>query len=428
MNQVKLINVQPVARRVLLLLPLLLAIAGTWVAGHWFFANVFAEVVPAAGDAGRESLLWALQAGPDDPLTHRAWAGLARRGFTPAEQQTAVQQLTEAARLSPHDYRIWIDLGQTRQQIDDAEGAEKALRQAVALAPHYAAPRWFLGNFLLRKGRNDEAFAELRQAADADPEYRPQFYNAVWQVSGKDVAWLQRAAGDKPEARAELARYLLSQQRPDDALQVWTALDAATQKQFAALGETMLRGFIDAKKYQAALSVARGLAASAETAPALGQITNGGFEQPDDKSAFAWQAQTVAQAQIGTDTARQHSGKNSLRVNFKATGALDFRNIAQLVAVTPGTRYRLDFYVRTDTLKTAGPPLVQVLDAATLQVLAGSAAAPAGTSKDWLPASVTFAARSEGVIVRLARESCGTDTSCPIFGTVWYDDFNLARL
>ena len=31
----------------------------------------------------------------------------------------------------------------------------------------------------------------------------------------------------------------------------------------------------------------------------------------------------------------------------------------------------------------------------------------------------------EGVLVRIGRESCGPDTVCPIFGTVWYDDFNL---
>ncbi len=424
MNQLQLINAQSAVVRVALLVAVLCAGAGAWVAGRWYFANVFAEVAPAAGENGRNTLLWARGAGPRDPLTHRALGGLERRSFDPEASRRAVADYEEAVRLSPFDYRIWIDLGQARQQLEDLAGAEKALRRAAALAPNYAAPRWYLGNFLLRAGRNDEAFAELRQAAEADPNYRPQFYSAVWQVAEKDLPTLQRAAGETPGARADLAQFLLSQQRADDALKVWNSLNRQEKQQFAQLGDGMLRGFIEAKKYHAAVSVARGLAASEETAPALGRITNGGFEDTG-AGTFAWQVNSVAQAQSGTDTARKHGGNNSLRVNFKVTQKLDWANVTQLVAVDAGGRYRLGCHVFTDSLKSAGPPVVQILDAATNQILAVSAPLGKDTAKSWQPVSVAFVARGEGVIVRLARESCGVETICPIFGTIWFDDFNL---
>lgn len=427
MSQITFIDLQSKARRVLLLLALLPVIGGAWLVGRIFFANVFAEVAPSAGEAGRNSVLWAVRTAPNDPLAHRALGGLERRSFDLAAQQRAAQQFTEAARLSPHDYRIWIDLGQTRQQIDDFAGAEQALRRAVEAAPHYAAPRWFLGNFLLRQGRYDESFVELQRACDANAEYRPQFYNAVWQVSGKNLDLLRRAAGDTASARADLASFLVNQQRPEDALQVWNSLQPQEKQQFAALGATLSQGFLASKKYHAALSVVRGLAASEESAPKVGQITDGGFEAVNANGAFDWQTQPSPQAQSGLDTARQHGGKQSLRVNFKSTGALDFRNVTQLVAVESGARYRLEWFVRTDSLKTAGPPVVQILDAATQQIIATSEPTPTGTSKNWLPAAVSFATRGEGVIVRLAREGCGTETSCPIFGTVWFDDFTLNR-
>jgi tetratricopeptide (TPR) repeat protein len=428
MQQLQLINAKTLPTRVALLVIVLCAAAGAWVAGRWYFANVFAEVAPAAGEKGRGTLLWAQGAGPRDPLTHRAMGGLERRGFDPEAQRRAVANYEEAARLSPFDYRIWIDLGQARQQVEDAAGAEKAFRRAVGLAPNYAAPRWYLGNFLLRAERREEAFAELRQAAEADPTYRPQFYSAVWQTSGKDLSTLQRAAGETAGARADLAQFLLSRQRADDALQVWNSLNPQEKKQFAGLGEGMLRGFIEAKKYQAAVSVARGFAVSEETAPTIGRLTNNGFEDAAGAGPFGWQINSVAQAQTITDTARKRSGNNSLRVSFRVTSRLDWANVSQLVAVDAGGRYRLECQVYTDNLKSAATPVVQVLDAATSQILATSAPLAPGTSKTWLPVSVAFAARGEGVIVRLARESCGAETTCPLFGTVWYDDFNLQRL
>ena len=428
MSQLKIINTQAAVVRVALLVIVLSAAAGAWAAGRWFFANVLAEAVAGAGEPGRQTLLWAQTAGPRDPLTHRALGGLERRSFDPAAKSRAVRDYEEAVRLSPFDYRIWLDLGQARQQAEDAAGAEKAFRRAVGLAPRYAAPRWFLGNFLLRAGRLDEAFAELQRASDADPGYRPQFFNAVWQVSDKDLPTLQRAAGPTSAARADLAQFLLGQQRPNDALNVWNSLSGQEKKQFAQLGEGMRDGFLAAKKYHAALSVARGLATTEENAPTIGRVTNSGFEDAAATGPFAWQANSVAQAQTGTDTARKHSGNNSLRVNFKITSNLAWANVTQLLAVDAGGRYRLSVYVYTDSLKSAGPPVLQILDAPTQQILASSAPLPTGSSKGWQLVSVAFAARGEGVILRLARESCGADTTCPIFGTVWYDDFSLERL
>jgi tetratricopeptide (TPR) repeat protein len=425
MNQLQLINAQSAVLRVVLLVAVLCAAAGAWVAGRWFFANVFAEVVPAAGEKGRDTLLWAQQAAPRDPLTHQALGRVDKRSLDPAAQRRAVQHYEEAARLSPYDYRIWGELGLARQQTEDLDGAEKALRRCVALAPHYAEPRWFLGNFLLRAGRYDEAFAELQRAADGNAEYRPQFFNAVWQVSGQDLNTLQRAAGPTPGARADLAQFLLSQQRADAALNVWNSLQPQEKQQFAALGESMLRGFIEAQKYHAAVTVAQGLAAAPDAAPVVGSITNGGFEDAPRNGPFDWQANSVAQVQTGTDTARKHSGNNSLRVNFKVTKNLDWANVGQLVAVAAGGRYRLEFFVRTDSLKSAGPPVVRVLDAGTGQVLASSPPLGQGTNKDWQPVSVPFAARGEGVIIRLTRETCGNEATCPIFGTIWFDDFKL---
>ena len=56
----------------------------------------------------------------------------------------------------------------------------------MELAPAYAYPHWYLGNLYLRNGRYNEAFAELRRAAEADPELLPQQFSLSWEVYKND--------------------------------------------------------------------------------------------------------------------------------------------------------------------------------------------------------------------------------------------------
>ena len=65
------------------------------------------------------------------------------------------------------------------EQEGNIAESETALRRAVALAPAYSFPHWYLGNLLLRNNRFDEAFPELRTATEADNELRPQLFNFV---------------------------------------------------------------------------------------------------------------------------------------------------------------------------------------------------------------------------------------------------------
>ena len=157
MMQMQHINAQSIAVRVVLLLVVLGAVTGAWVAGRWYLANVFAEIVPGTGEKGRATLLWAQGAGPRDPLTHRALGGLDRRSLDPEANRRAVGRDEEAARLSPFDYRIWIDLGQARQQAEDGAGAEKAFRRARSLRRRVCTlPQWRFrrcGGGLLRARR-----------------------------------------------------------------------------------------------------------------------------------------------------------------------------------------------------------------------------------------------------------------------------------
>jgi hypothetical protein len=423
-DQLTLVNVDAPWRRALLVVPAALALWCAWAGGRWFVGDTLANYPPNEQFARAAERL-----APADPQAHFTVGVYARRSFEPAALDETVREFARATALSPHDYRLWMELGRAREQAGDAAGGERALGRARELAPNYVMPRWYLGNLLLRAGRDEEAFVELRGAAESDPGLRGPIFASVWTIFGGDVGRVTAAIGGSPAVRGELVTYLIGQKRTDDALKLWATLGAEEKRAQRAAGDALVDALLGAKRINAALSVFR--EASPEGArAAAGQITNGGFEgDAAGKRAFDWTVTPVAQAQTGVDPNVRHSGARSLRVSFNAPSSIQYANVLQLVAVEPGARYRLEFFVRTDGLKSVATLVVDVVGAKQGgAALATSAPAPAGTN-DWQQVALEFGVPqdADGVVLLIRRQPC-KDEACPIFGKIWYDDFSLQRV
>src|SRR5262245_16345070 len=153
---------------------LLLLAAGVWsyYVVRWYLGNTLAEYFdPNAGTLAAAN--WAASMAPDDPLAHWRIGQVTQKTLPLDKQVAAIGEYEKAVSLSPNDYRFWMTLGTAQEQAGNPAQAELALKRAVALAPAYAYPRWYLGNLYLRSGRYDEAFAELRQASQADLDLMP---------------------------------------------------------------------------------------------------------------------------------------------------------------------------------------------------------------------------------------------------------------
>src|SRR5207245_7295966 len=118
---------------------------------------------------------------------------------------------------------------------DEWQGAVAALGESVALAPAYAKPHWLLGNLLIRTGQVDEAFRELRFAADRDPSLLPNVIDLAWGISHGDAA--QTVATIQPQndrALMSLAVFLAVHKQGTSAIDEccrvkYDALDAVDQ-------------------------------------------------------------------------------------------------------------------------------------------------------------------------------------------------------
>jgi len=424
------VNTRSMAVKLLLIVLLLAAATWSYFVVRWYIGNTLAEYFDPEGNNLRVVEM-AESLAPADPLTHWRVAQVQQKSLPLDQQAQSLVEYERAVSLSPNDYRFWMALGTASEQAGDTAKAERALKQAVALAPAYAYPRWYLGNLFLRTGRYDEAFVELRRASEADAEFQPQQFNLIWEIYGSDPAALSKAVGESAAARARFAQYLLGRQKFEEGLRLWDPLSSDEKRANRQTGDEMVNTLVNSFRYHDAMRVWNDITANERYRIELGRIFDGGFEEvAAPESVFAWQVKALPQLQIGLDQDKSHNGATSLRLVFHVRSNIENINISQIVPVAANTEYDLEFYVASEKLETGSPPVVQVLDPTTSAVIVSSPPASNGNS-DWtrVPLSFKTGDKTEAVLIRIARPSCGTQEApvCPIFGSVWYDDFSLQR-
>lgn len=403
---------------------------GAWSAARAGLSRLLSDygrmesLLPAADEAVRLS--------PSDPEAHYARAlELSEVG----QLAEAIHEFEVSIALRPEDYFLWSRLARARAEAGDEEGALTAATKAVQLAPFYARPRWQRGNLLLRVGRRDEAFVELRRAAASDPSLFLSLIDLAWNAMNGDARLVEQSVQPQTtQGRLALARFFAKHGRAAEAVALFGAAgNNASNEDVRAL----VTEFVATKNFPEAYAAWAGSHAEAagnrNAAHAVAVVINEGFESPVSKDdvGFGWQAARDAQfVQASIDASEPHSGTRSLHLEFGGNAAQNSPFVSQLVLVEPHTRYRLSFTARTKEIVTGGLPLVVILDANSSDaqtLLAQSNAMSPGTS-DWRNYTVPFVTSNMTNAVRIAlkRQTC-SGAPCPIFGHLWLDDFSLQK-
>jgi len=360
----------------------------------------------------------AFQLTPSDADVHRSRATILNRLQKPEE---AAQSLEKATTLRYRDDLLWIELGNTREELGDTAGALAALDQAVRWAPHYAHTHWQRGNLLLRMRRPTDAFIDLRQAANTNPAYTPNLIDLAWGISGADIKTTESILEIKDDTtRLALIRFLA---RNGNGREVVDQIAKLNQSPSAETQTELERSLFAAKAYREAFDLWR--AANHNTQLPI----NGGFEDPVsfDNTGFGWIIAADQKNRAAIDVSEKFGGAKSLQINFDGAGPLGTPLLSQTIVVDPNKTYRLSFAVKTKDLVTGGPPVILVIDANNNELLGRPENLPTATTP-WGTLNLTFSTTttSQAVIIRVLRNTCDS-SPCPIFGTLWLDAFHIEQ-
>lgn len=411
-----------------LIAAVIITVLAMYYGARWQMGQAFAEsFAPNTENAAQVSAL-AVSIAPQNSLAYSNAAKVQQGRSLPDILANAQKNNENAVRYSPNDYRYWLDLGRTREQSGDRAAGEVAMRRSVELAPAYAYPRWMLGNLLLRAGRRDEALAEFKQTAATHSTLRQQVFYLVWESSNGDAEQLKQLFGDTPVVRAALAVFYAQKNLPNESVQMWQSLTTEEKGENANAAENAMLVNYQKFNFHAAAVFTRDLGVENVE---IDKITNGGFESdiPTSKNnIFNWFIPQTKGVDVSIDLRQPAEGKRSLRMTFNGYAEPTLLAAGQAVAVEPNTRYKLTFALRTSDLRSAGTPLVEVVEVKTAKGLGATAPFAAGTISEWQAVSLEFATPpdTQAVVVRTVRAFCGEN--CPIVGIVWYDDFKLEKL
>lgn len=419
---VKAIKIDSLPARAMLLAAAVVLLTGAFFSVKWALANTAASKAEFK-EVADLMVNWA----PDDPQTHYTSAVLHERTFLPEDLPVSLSEYEKATALAPHNFLLWLELGKARERNGDPASAERTLRKALELAPNYAQVRWALGNNLLRQGRSDEAFAEIRQAASSDERYVSPAASMAWQVFDGDINLVRHTIGESARINVALSGILMGQKRLDEAFAIWESLTPEEKGDTYKQASSDLYGqLVAARKYRAALTVfSSALAGKEDDESSPGKISNGGFEnaiKPQNAAIFEWQISEAMKPQIAPDTAQKHSGVRSLVLIFNSGDGKDFRTVSQTIVVEPGKTYQFELFYRSD-LKTAATLKWEIAGFADGKILSTE---PVAESADWTAQRLKFTvpANTEAIAVGLARVGCRSGL-CPISGRIWFDDLTL---
>jgi hypothetical protein len=270
----------------------------------------------------------------------------------------------------------------------------------------------------------------LSRAANADELMRPQVFSLAWQIFNGDLDKIVKAV-PSPTVRLQFVVYLIDGSSFDEAARVLRSVSEADRRAQTDLTSQIVKTLIAKRQFHAALTILREVEPDPTQLPTPEKVWNGGFEMPlvpKDPRPFHWAIVPTGLAPMSIDT-QAHNGSGSLKIVFKVAGKLEVLPISQTIIVDPNTQYRLQYYQRSQDLVSASTPMLSVLDPGDSVSLGNTPQLVTGTH-DWQQMTLDFKTnKTDAIQIVFVRPSCGEGQPvCPIFGTIWYDEFNLQRI
>lgn len=364
-----------------------------------------------------------------DPQTHFASAVLAARDQSDEAKTASLAGFENAVALAPRNYLLWIEYGRALERAGEPDRASQAFDRAAELAPSYSAVSWARGNFLVRQGRADTGFLEIRRAVKSNANYAAPAGQLAWVTAGLDAERAVQFAGGEPALSAALALVVARSDDMDAAVKFWQAVPVEQRKaEMKDTGLQLARLFFDNMRFRDA-RIFEAEALGKEFSRAFGELTDPGFEEfvgAENAKLFGWKIGGGTNPSISLFDTVKRSGRYSLFLRFAGAGdQQSLRQLSQTVAVEPGASYRLKYSYRAEL--STNPDIRWSAASVSSKKLLGTGP-PLRLNTDWAEDGFRFTVPGDidGIMITLGRDVC-TGTPCRTEGNLWLDDVELIR-
>ena len=377
--------------------------------------------------SSEQALSQAIEFDDRNPEFYHQRADLLLNNLRIQSYHQAGEDLSEATRLNPHYWRYWADLARFHERVGDTQAAESSYRKAVALSPINGLYHWALFNFLLRRGRTEEALVELEASLRLDQElWEPgldmliglsvdsQRLLDIWPANRPSTLFLMQRLTTRPNP--DMTRDLLLKQLFDRMLE----FEPGKMEEFNRLVfYWRARHPEEARSVWTRSQKKLGIAAP-EFESGQNLVWNGGFEQPQQAGVFGWRFQSGGFLLVDQIAGLGYLSSTALRVRIDGRVRKPSTLLATQHPVTPPGSYILSCRYRSDDNKSDGK-----LELALLQMSGGPTTVLELEARDhaqWSKVEA-YATVATGEDLRLQLGSGLSRTGTAL--TLWLDDVRL---
>ena len=371
-----------------------------------------------------------------EPGNARNWYLLGRYlqySFEDANPQRAISSYIKSLEIDPHATSTWLELAATYESEGNDDAARKAFISGKQTYPLSAEVSWRYGNFLLRQGELEPAFAEIRRSVEADPGRAAEAVSRCLRVEPDANVILDRVLPAKSDVYIAVMEDLAQDRQIENALKVWTRIVAMHPRiplhdAFQVVMD--LRGTGRASEAHKVWEQAVELAGLADLeGPKNSMVWDGGFESDvTGGETYAWRfARTSRSAQIGFDTQEKYSGKRSLRVSFDGSTDVAFYDVCQTVPTETGKAYELSAWMKSRDLTTDQGVRIELRPGVAGQTVATTA--DVRGTQPWTRFAVVWPGAKENQETQIClRRDPSDQEDNKIRGTAWVDDVALTPI
>ncbi len=368
-----------------------------------------------------------------EPADPRNWYLLGRHwqyNLEDPDAARAIRSYLSALSLNPASWETWLDLAAAYESEANLVAARDAFLHAKKAYPLSAEVSWRYGNFLLRQGELEPAFAEMRLAVEADPKRAAEAFSRSLGAGASIETALARVLPPISEAYLDVIRDQAIDGHTGNALKVWDRLPSLhpsfpLQDSFSLVGALMREKRISEASQVWDQAVVYAGQADLQDPP--GSILwDGGFESNVEGDGFSWLiSEGFRSVQVSIDTQERHSGNRSLRLVFDGKSNVNFAGVCHYVPVQPSKAYRFSAWVKTRALSTDQGIRFQLHSLGTQDTSSAVTSDVHGTAS-WTRVELSWSSGKDVhelhvCLVRFPSE----EPDNKVQGTAWVDDVAL---